>query len=580
MPKFKKVSLSFLVVLIYIIVIPIVDFNHQQYKGKEGVVVWDIKSYYAYLPAAFIQKDLTLKFYEKDIQTWGKWIWPIETPTGKKAILTTMGMSCMYSPFFLIAHEYAKISGKYAADGYSFPYHVALTFSAWVYFILGLIFLRKLLLRYFSDTATAFTILIIGFGTNLFYYVTYEAPMSHAYSFALISIFIYLVDQWRENSYNWKYSILLGLLAGLITLIRPTNAVALLLIPLFGIAAMKDFGKQVPVLLRQWPKIIVMALLCILVWVPQFLYWHEVSGQFLFFSYGEDGSAFYFNHPRLLNILFSYRKGWFIYTPVMLFAATGIVFLFKQKRPFSFAVLIFFLVNLFILSSWWSWWFGGGYSNRAFIDSYGLMALPLAALIDEFRTKKIAKALVITFLLILTSFNLFQIQQYRHQAIHYYWMNKEAYWEDFLKSRPTCKYFNILNQPDVLKARTGIYEAVPIEDDKISKDDLFSFLEAELKDKKPVTDSLQEVSQRKGQPYEQVTTNYINYIIYSGQAKAEYKALRIAYLKSQMEGCKSWRKEIERKALKNDLTFDRVASLEAERIFNAYSQKYIKKSVR
>ena len=57
----------------------------------------------------------------------------------------------------------------------------------WV--MMGLFVLRRLLLRYFTPSATAITLVLIGLGTNLFFYTVHEGPMSHGYNFALITFF-------------------------------------------------------------------------------------------------------------------------------------------------------------------------------------------------------------------------------------------------------------------------------------------------------------------------------------------------------------------------------------------------------
>ena len=36
-------------------------------------------------------------------------------------------------------------------------------------------------------------------------------------------------------------------------------------------------------------------------------------------------------------------------------------------------------------------------------------------------------------------------------------MNKEAYWETFLKLRPTARYWEVITIPDYDKAREGVY---------------------------------------------------------------------------------------------------------------------------
>ena len=91
-----------------------------------------------------------------------------------------MGLSVLYSPFFFAAHSYALLSDDYPASGYSRPYHVALEFSSLFYLIFGLLVLRKILLRYFSELVTAITILITGLATNLFSYTTMGATMPHS----------------------------------------------------------------------------------------------------------------------------------------------------------------------------------------------------------------------------------------------------------------------------------------------------------------------------------------------------------------------------------------------------------------
>jgi hypothetical protein len=572
--NFKKLKPSVILIAIYFVVIPFMNFNHHNYERDEGVIAWDIKSYYAYLPAAFIYHDIELGFMGENPQKFNKWIWPVKTPTGKLCILTTMGMSVMYSPFFLIAHQYAKVSGKYEADGYSKPYHVALTFSAWVYFIIALLFLRSLLLRYYSERSTTITLLAIAAGTNLMHYLTYEAPMSHAYSFTLIVVFLYYLDLWCQKM-SWRQTILLGVLSGLITLIRPTNIIVLLLVLLWRVNSLKTFQERIKGLLSNWMQIVVMAIVFVLVWLPQFFYWYKVSGMVFYFSYGEVGSAFYFNNPQILDVLFSYKKGLFIYTPVIFIATLSIYFLFKQKSKNSIAILIFFIVNLYILSSWWSWWFGGGYSIRAYIDSYGLMAFPLAALIEHYKNKKVIQFSLISFIILLTAHNEFQMQQYRKLSIHYWWMNKEAYWDSFLRLRPSCKHWNILLQPNVEKARKGIYEEIPFKDSKISRQDLFNKIYLTTSSDSALIDSLKNSAVQLNSNYETERSKYINEYIDKGLARNEYKELRIEYLKTQMQECESWKKEIEKLAKRRNVSVDEIMNSEANRIFEKYAPKYI-----
>ena len=60
-------------------------------------------SYYSYLPALFIYKDLKFHFLEKSkINFKAKHqFWPETAPNGNKVIKTTIGMSVLYFPFFI-----------------------------------------------------------------------------------------------------------------------------------------------------------------------------------------------------------------------------------------------------------------------------------------------------------------------------------------------------------------------------------------------------------------------------------------------------------------------------------------------
>jgi hypothetical protein len=114
-------------------------------------------------------------------------------------------------------------------------------------------------------------------------------------------------------------------------------------------------------------------------------------------------------------------------------------------------------LNIYIISSWWSWWYGGGFGMRSMIDCYALMALPLAALL--FYTKQKSNLLfssLATVLIILVFFQQFQNKQYRSGAIHWDAMSKKAYWANFGKLERVPNFEELLEPIDYDKAREGI----------------------------------------------------------------------------------------------------------------------------
>lgn len=436
----------------------------KHWKDEQRVIEWDAISYYAYLPAAFIHHDLSLSFADGYQGPHKLIVWPEKGPEGKYVIKTTMGLSIMWTPFFLAGHAVALISGA-DAGGYSEPYKFFLLLSALLFTLIGLIFLRKILLEHAADRITALVLASFAFGTNLYWYTLFQGTMAHACNFALISAFIWYSIRWHsENGHKAWPAVRLGLLLGMISLIRPTNAVIVLFFILYGVSSFKGFKDRVATLVSEYRLMLLMALMIFIIWLPQMVYWKEMTGQWLWFSYGSD-ERFFFGDPAIMKGLFSWRKGLFIYTPLLLFSFAGIIALWVRKSPHALAITVFTAVNTYVIFSWWCWWYGGGFGQRAFIDSYALMAVPTAALLTMMTDSRQTvtnvtrlnwlRTLVMSIFLILMSLGIFNNLQYYHGAIHWDSMTREAYFDSFGRVRPSARFENLLVAPDYEKAKEG-----------------------------------------------------------------------------------------------------------------------------
>jgi hypothetical protein len=423
-------------------------------RRPERVFKYDILSYYAYLPGTFILHDYTLKFIESDPDEYYKYYWPDQLPNGNYLLMTSLGLSIMYAPFFFIAHLLAEPLG-YTPNGFSAPYGTALLFGCWVYLLCAFLLLRQILSRYYSDRVIAFTLLIIGLTTNLLWYATAEAAMSHAFSFFLFTLFLYCTLKWYDKQ-SWSMTMSLGLTLGLISLIRPTNVLVIIVFLLFGIVTWNNIKELLLLFWKNNTKLLLMAFCTFLIWVPQLLYWKSVTGQFLYYSYGSE-ERFFFDHPHLWQFLFGFRKGWLIYTPSMILAIVGFYFLWKNNRKFFFPLLFFILPTIYILSSWWCWWFGGGFGQRSMIESYAFLSLPLAAFFSWVSQVKLKVKVPVSILIVLIcSLSGFNCLKYKRGSIHWDAMTKEAYFHHFFKPKKTDDFYLRLEHPDYKAARRGI----------------------------------------------------------------------------------------------------------------------------
>lgn len=172
----------------------------------------------------------------------------------------------------------------YVADGFTQPYQTALMFSALVFLILGMIYLRKFLLLYFDDLTTGITLLCLYFSTNWMWYTTGQPLMSHGYLFSLTAILLYVIVKWYKEA-TYLRSFVIGLLYGLIILIRPTMIIFLIPFVLYDFHSGNFLRTRLKLFLERKFHFLFMILIAFMIGLPQLLYWHKITGHWLYFSY-------------------------------------------------------------------------------------------------------------------------------------------------------------------------------------------------------------------------------------------------------------------------------------------------------
>lgn len=464
---FKSKNVSFFTLLAIVFIYLVSVFSIRLWHTPEKVIQWDVKDYYAYLPAAFIYHDLTLRFKDEHPEQFHQWIWGKKLENGNYVLKMFVGASIMYMPFFLIAHSYALLFDD-ISDGYSTPYAAAIVFAALLYFILALVILRLVLLKYFSDIAVSFVLIVISFATNLTHYVLIEPGMTHVYSFFLFALFLFITIKFYEQPSLFRAFVVGGLL-GLISLVRPTNVLIGFVFLFWNVSNLAEFQGRFLFFLKNIRYKLIIGLAFLFFWLLQFGYWKVVTGSWLYYPYSEEG--FFFLNPKVFQVLFSFRKGLFIYTPALILAVIGFYYLWKQYREHVISVVLFMVANLYVVSSWWCWWYGGSYGMRALIETYAIMSLPLAAFFHyHFKTKKtVQRLLALGLVLVFTAQNIFFQYKYVTDSIHYDSMTRHAWIETIDKLRPTPLFYQLLQVPDYENALKGKPERyIPIQYSRLS----------------------------------------------------------------------------------------------------------------
>lgn len=414
-------------------------FSNNDRNGYNATT-WDALGYYMYLPGMFIYGDVKeLKWFPKIDSTYqvsgGQLYQASQLENGDYAFKYLGGVAIMEAPFFFIGHAIAHANDA-PEDGFSWPYQYAIIFGAVFWYFIGLIYSRKVLLRYYSESITSLTLFAVILGTNLLQYVSVDGAMSHAFIFPLYAMVLWFTIRWHETP-KMGFALAIGLLSGLAIISRPTELIIIFIPLLWSLETSGKLKSKWALVKTHKLHLVAAALGGILGILPQLLYWKHATGSFVY----DVGSKWYFLNPWW-RVLVGFEKGWFIYTPMAIFMVAGLFFM--KGKPFRKAVLTFCLLNIWIIISWSDWRYGASYSTRALTQSYPVFMLGLAAIFERIGETKWSY-IVLPLGIYLSAVNLFQIWQYNKTILHFDHMNFAYYKAIYLDKDPTPLDYSLLD---------------------------------------------------------------------------------------------------------------------------------------
>jgi hypothetical protein len=451
MQEIKHTGFSFTQAVFYLIV---AIFSWMILFYPPGnIIAFDVFGYYLYLPLTFKYHDLTIQNVEMIhdiIQKYkgsDSFYQAFQYENGNYVIRYPMGLAVLYSPFYFIGDIAARLS-NYPADGFSAPYQMSLLYGCFLYTLAGIYFVKKILQRSFSDGSAAISLAAVALGTNYFFHTVLhgQGAMPHNLLFTLYAILVYCSILWHEES-KLRYMIFISLAAGLISLSRASELVCLLIPFLIGVKNISSFRERIRHFLKEWRQMLIGAGIVFVIGSLQLIYYKFTTGKFFINAYGisNPGEALEIFHPHMAEVLVSFRKGWLIYTPIMIFSVIGFFFMRKKKDLF-FPILIYFLLNFWIVSSWSCWWYANSFGMRALIPSYAVLCIPFACFVEFILTKKkFFQRIFYSLCFFFTAINLFQSWQVYSSIIDTANMSRDYYFSTFLQTKgPTPEQTKLL----------------------------------------------------------------------------------------------------------------------------------------
>ncbi|MGI6319634.1 MAG: hypothetical protein ACOXZK_01400 [Bacteroidales bacterium] len=445
--------------LILIFIVLIVSFFQRDFAR---ILTWDTMGQYCYLPNFFIDKTFKLPLAHyielNSIYNFSDTLYQFNTHFNEIAFTKyTAGLAVLLTPFFLIGHLFAHIL-NFPIDGYSLPYAISFTVGCYFYIALAFVILRKLLKHFFDDKITSVVLLLIFFGTNLMYNSMYGTTFTHNISFMLVALLILKTIEFHKVP-NLKNGIYIGVSLGLLGLTRMPNLMFGLIPLLWTTDEYPNIVRKINLFFKEHLKVTIATLLSFTLIISiQFVYWRLTAGQFFMNSYANNaGEGLDWLSPYTIPFLFSFKKGWIIYTPLAIIALIGFAKMLKEGKN-NILLAVVFVLFTYIVSCWTTWWYAHSFSQRAMIDIYAIVAIALGYVLIS---KKIIKWVAVPIVLFVI-LNIFQTWQMKNYILSGSLMTKKFYFSTFGQTKQTTH-----EQKQLLELSAGDFINVPIENMKL-----------------------------------------------------------------------------------------------------------------
>lgn len=361
----------------------------------------DKAGYYMYLPAVF-QMGFNADAYPEGYDL--KRGYGFYMKDNKMVTKFTSGMAILLSPFYATGAVIAQFF-SIKAHPYSNYYLFFINIGAAFYMILGLYYLNKFLNYYFNKTSSFLTVMLMFFGSSLYYYAVDETLMSHMYSFSLFSIMLFAIKAFYETN-RFKFFLLFAVAFSFAVLIRPTNVLFGVFTLFLDVNSWESLKANCISIFRR-KNILIGIIVLFLILLPQMFYWKFAYGKYIVWSYEGEGFTNWYK-PRMIYNWFSPQSGFFIYTPIALLSLFFAVVMVVKKQKNSLLVIAAFLISSYMCSSWHLVNFGGcNFGKRPMVEFLPLILFPLGYMLNSMSSFKwYVNTLIVAVVLFCVSYTL------------------------------------------------------------------------------------------------------------------------------------------------------------------------------
>jgi hypothetical protein len=279
-----------------------------------------------------------------------------------------IGAAILWMPFYILAHlcvlVLQHVNSDFVANGVSAPYAMAAAFGSNALVFGGMLLLYQSLRRWCSPMTSFVTVATLYLATNLTWYLTGEAWMSHAASFAAACLVLYVYIRFRHPHTLAQWA-LYGAVIGIAMLVRPSHFVLLIIPAAEAVLLWRVQRAPVPI----GRGLVMMVAVMLLVFSPQLLVWS---------IRGTEGSPMAWGSPALLAILFSSQSGLIAWHPVTALGVVGLVLLWRHSRGMTVTLAALLIAYWYTNAAIGAWSAGASFGMRRFVGTLPFLAPGIA----------------------------------------------------------------------------------------------------------------------------------------------------------------------------------------------------------
>jgi hypothetical protein len=396
-------------VLIVLFAVSLPFVTHRVYASDEV-------QYFAYLRSVWFDRDLDFTneytyfverypqalagFKKTNLDRLSDRGTPTGPPTGLPQNFGPIGAAALWAPFYAVGHLAAlglhAVDPRVAVDGYSSPYIWAITTGSAILTAVALLLLYGLAAELSGRAAAFWATLGAWLGTPVIFYSHGAPAYSHAGSLFAVTLFLIAWQRTRplleRRAWHW---LLLGALAALVTMVREQDGI----IPVAVVGA--ELALATPALVgelraRNWRPLgrligggAAMLAAWLVCFTPQLLAYRVLNGEFRPNQNVTDKMLSWV--PRwTVDVIFSPEYGLAFWTPLVVPALLGLVWLWRKDRTLTLALALMFLATWYITAVYNTGPSRGSFGARRFLNCTPVFLLGLAALYAALRERRLS----------------------------------------------------------------------------------------------------------------------------------------------------------------------------------------------